>query len=81
MKAVSELMKQGPVIGDGGYLIELAQADQSEATVAWLPDGSGVYFNRTYTDAGAPQPPGIYRSDGGVSDLPFLADTIVAVLP
>ena len=34
MKTIRELIKQGPVIGDGGYLIELERR-------GWVDSGSG----------------------------------------
>ncbi len=67
---------------DASYAV-LAQSDPIPnlvEVVAWLPDGSGVLFNRTLT-TGQPVQAGIYRPDAGVSDLPFEADTILAVVP
>jgi hypothetical protein len=68
---------------DASYAV-LSQSPPIPALIevaAWLPDGSGVLFNRQASTTGQPLPPGIYRPDGGVSDLPFSADTIVALIP
>ena len=53
--------------------------------IAWLPDGSGMIFNR------APRieswrslrsfPPGVFDLERGIVDLPFEADRVLAVIP
>lgn len=46
--------------------------------VAWLPDGSGVLFNR----GAPPAPPGLFDiASGQLRALPFQADAVVAVIP
>jgi len=46
----------------------------------WLPDGSGVVFNRWQAQEGVPLAPGIYEPAAGLRDLPFQADAIVAIM-
>jgi hypothetical protein len=68
-------------IVDGAYTVLAASEPIANlgGVVAWLPDGAGVYFNRV-TDQGATLQSGIFQLDG-VSDVPFPADTILAVIP
>ena len=49
--------------------------------VDWLPDSSGIVFNRAFPQGNEPQRPGVYHFEQGFRDLPFDADGIHAVIP
>ena len=65
----------------------IAQSDTIEnldAVVAWLPDGSGVVYNRHLqgeSQEAAQRPPGLFDLQRGIVDLPFEADLVLGVLP
>ena len=46
----------------------------------WLPDGSGVVFNRWQQQEGRPLPPAIFDFERGIVELPFEADQVLAVI-
>lgn len=54
--------------------------DGSITVVDWLPDSSGILFNRPRPEEER-QPPGVYRFEEGVLDLPFDAESLLAIVP
>ena len=67
------------VVEEGDPIMDLSRV------IAWLPDGSGMIFNR------APRiesqrslrsfPPGVFDLERGIVDLPFEADWVLGVIP
>lgn len=49
--------------------------------IGWLPDGSGVLFNRFPQQGSEPTRPGVYIPGGDVIDLPVEANAVLAVIP
>lgn len=61
-------------------LAESEPVEHLGTVVAWLPDGSGVLFNRN-APLGEPAPPGLFDIvSGELRPLPFEADAVVAVI-
>ena len=61
-------------------IVESDTIEDYTTVVAWLPDGSGVVFNRQDPEAG-PLPPRLFDLQRGIVDLPFEADLVVGVIP
>ncbi|MCI0778088.1 MAG: PD40 domain-containing protein [Chloroflexi bacterium] len=49
--------------------------------VDYLPDGSGVVYNRWHAQGGGARQPGIYYPDRGLIELSIEADAVLAVIP
>lgn len=49
--------------------------------VDWLPDGSGVVFNRWQRQQGERFEPGIFDFERGILDLPFGTAEVLAIIP
>jgi hypothetical protein len=65
-------------------LVQLATSDVIEQladVAAWLPDGSGVFFNRGSDQTGRQLPPALYAPGPGLYGLPFRADRVLGVIP
>jgi hypothetical protein len=61
----------------------LHQSDMIENladVVDWLPDSSGVVYNRWNAQGGGARQPGIYYPDRGLIELSVQADAVVAVI-
>ena len=64
-------------------IVESDTIEDLSTIVAWLPDGSGVLFNRvplSYEPL-EPRPPGLFDLQRGIVDLPFEADLVLGVIP
>ncbi len=66
-------------------IVESDTIEDLSTVVAWLPDGSGVVYNRRdgqeADPAAAQRPPGLFDLQRGIVDLPFEADLVVGVIP
>ncbi len=66
-------------------IVESDTIEDLSTIVAWLPDGSGVVYNRrdrleSDITVGL-RPPGLFDLQRGIVDLPFEADLVVGVIP
>ena len=65
-------------------IVESDTIEDLSNVVSWLPDGSGVVFNRRDQAAdpeAAQRPPGLFDLQRGIVDLPFEADLVLGVIP
>ena len=66
-------------------IVESDTIEDYNTIVAWLPDGSGVVYNRRdllESDITVGQrPPRLFDLQRGIVDLPFEADVVVGVIP
>ena len=79
-----EFPRVGLAIVDGASFDVPAMSEQIDLlndVAAWLPDRSGVLFNRGYDRSNQQLPPGVYRPGAGVFALPFEADWVLGVIP